>query len=157
MSEVLTDAWAQQVLEEHRELRLKVNTLREYVCEARPEFGEAAAHPWAANLASQLMSLHDELVRHFKLEDESGMVEDISTLHPRAAGRVEELVDEHPEMLKELRGLMTAALDFSEGRPHEDRPLRRGVCALLDWMDRHERDENDLILSLECRDVGGLD
>lgn len=157
MPEVLTDSWARQVLDEHRELRLKVKTLREYICEPRPEVGEKGAHSWAANLASQLVNLHDELVRHFRFEDESGMVEDVSLAHPEAAMRVEDLISEHPRMLDELRRLMAEALDYSEGHPNEDSALRRGVCALLDRLERHERDENDLILKLETRDLGTKD
>jgi iron-sulfur cluster repair protein YtfE (RIC family) len=157
MPEVLTDSWARQVLDEHRELRLKVKTLREYICEPRPAVGEKGAHSWAANLASQLVNLHDELVRHFRFEDESGMVQDVDMNHPEASRHVRDLVDEHPKMLEELRRLMTEALDYSEGHPHEDCPLRRGVCRLLDQLERHEREENDLILKLETRDIGTKD
>jgi len=154
MPEPLTKSWARQVLEEHRELRKKVKGLREYICEPRPAIGEVGAHSWAADLASQLVNLHDELVRHFRFEDQSGMVEDVAMQHPRALGRAEDLVDEHPQMLKELRRLMAEALDYSEGHPPEDCPLRRSVCALLNQLEEHERDENDLIMSLEFDDLG---
>ncbi len=82
------------------------------------------------------------------------MVEDVEMNHPEASGHVRGLVAEHPKMLEELRRLMAEALDYSEGHPSEDCPLRRGVCSLLDQLERHERDENDLILKLETRDIG---
>ena len=82
------------------------------------------------------------------------MVEDVDMNHPEASGHVRDLVAEHPKMLEELRRLMTEALDYSEGHPSEDCPLRRRVCRLLDQLERHERDENDLILKLETRDIG---
>ena len=154
MPETLTKSWAKQVLEEHRELRKKVKGLREYICEPRPAVGEEGAHSWAANLASQLVNLHDELVRHFRFEDESGMVEDVAEKHPRALVQAEALAGEHPQMLKELRRLMAEALDYSEGNPPEDCPLRRGVCSLLNQLEEHEREENDLIISLEYQDLG---
>lgn len=154
MPEVMTPTWAQQVLEEHRELRRKKDRLREYLREPRPEAGATGAHTWAAGLARQLVTLHDELFRHFRFEDEGGMVEEIKTRHPRATAEVDRLVGEHPEMLREVRDLMNEALTYSEGREPEDPSLRHRVTVFLNRLERHECQETCMIHDLEILDLG---
>lgn len=154
MAEVMTKTWTEQVLEEHRELRGKKERLREYLRAPRPETGATGAHTWAAGLARQLLSLHDELFRHFRFEDEGGMVEDIKVRHPRATAQVEGLVSEHPEMLDEARRLMNETLTYSEGREPEDPSLRLRVTALLNRLERHECEEDCMIHDLELLDLG---
>jgi hypothetical protein len=157
MPEVMTDAWARQVMEEHRELRAKIARLREFLAEPRPEARARGAHTWATELSSLLTTLHDELFRHFRLEDECGMVEDVSTAHPRAAREIERIVDEHPRMLEEAREIVGLALTYSAADAPIDIPLRRRVTALLDWLEKHEREETDLIQRVEYRDTGAAD
>jgi hypothetical protein len=83
MNEVMAPpTWAQQVAEEHIELRKKIGELRDFLTIDRPAPGETGAHTWAADLAHQLVRLHDELFRHFRFEDEGGMVEEIALRHP---------------------------------------------------------------------------
>lgn len=147
-------SWAQQVLEEHRELSRKIFELRRFLEPARPEVGSQGAHSWAAELAGRLVALHDELFRHFRFEDEGGMAEDISTSHPRATAKIEVLVNEHPLFLRETRLLMEETLTYSEGRTPDVPALRHSVKALLDRLQLHEQEENHLIQSLEYRDLG---
>jgi len=154
MVETMTRSWAQQVLEEHRELRRKKDRLRDYLEQPRPEPGTAGAHTWAAGLARQLVTFHDELFRHFRFEDEGGMVEEIRTRHPRATADVERLVGEHPELLRRVRKLMNEVLTYSEGRAPEDPSLRRRVTALLNRLERHECEETCMIHDLEVQDLG---
>jgi len=154
MREVQTPSWAQQVLDEHRELREKVAELQEFLKRPRPEPGESGAHTWAAALSRRLVKLHDELVRHFRFEDEGGMAEDIARRHPRAANAIDEIVGEHPALLRRVRRLMNVTLTYSEGRRPEDPSLRRRVAELLDRLERHERAETEMIHRLACDDIG---
>lgn len=154
MNEVLTTTWAEQVREEHLELRRKVFELREFLKKPRPRPGDAGAHTWAAALSRQLATFHDELCRHFRFEEEGGMVEDIVWRHPRAANAAEQLASEHPELLSEVRRLMNATLTYSEGGRPEDRALRRRTTDLLDCLAKHDRAETDMIHRLECDDIG---
>ncbi|MDH3402357.1 MAG: hemerythrin domain-containing protein [Acidobacteriota bacterium] len=157
MPEVLTNTWARQVMAEHRELRADVARLREFLNAPRPAASRAGAHSWAAELSSRLSALHDKLFRHFRLEEEGGMVEEVSTAHPRAAGEITRIVADHPRMLQETRELVGLTLDYSAARTPIDVPLRRRVTALLDWLEEHERDETDLIQRVEYRDTAAAD
>lgn len=157
MPEVLTKSWAEQVAEEHRELRAKVAKLREFLSAPRPEVRAPGSHTWATELSSQLSTLYDELFKHFRLEDECGMVEDVSSSHPRAAGEITRIVGEHPRMLEEARQLIGLTLTYSTTQEPMDVPLRQRVVALLDWLEKHEREETDLIQRVEYRDTGAAD
>ncbi len=85
------------------------------------------------------------------------MVEDVALRHPRAASAIDGIVAEHPAMLQNLRRLMTATLTYSEGRTPEDPGLRARVRRLLDCLEKHERDETELIQCLESQDLGAMD
>lgn len=157
MPEILTNEWARQVMEEHEELRAKVAGLRALLEAPRPMAGGTGGHEWASRLAVRLTKLHDELSLHFSMEEESGMVEDVSTAHPRAAHEIHRIVDEHPRMLRDTRALIAMALEYSAAREPMEMPLRRRAIALLDWLDEHERQETDLIQRIEYRDTGAAD
>lgn len=157
MSDVMMQSSAARVLEEHRELRQRVAELRHFLEDPRPDLGARGSHTWAAGLSQQLVSLHDQLFRHFRFEDTGGLVEEISFRHPRALNAIQELCGDHPKMLRKLRSLTVWALDYSEGRRPEDPALRRQVSLLLDRLQKHEREETDLIERLEFEDIGAMD
>ena len=82
------------------------------------------------------------------------MVEELSLGHPEAIPKIEKVVNEHPQMLKELRDIMTDALTYSEGTIPIDERLRHRVTGLLDHLEEHEHEETNLIQRLEYRDLG---
>lgn len=157
MPEVMTNQWAAQVLAEHEHLRELIADLKTFLEAPRPKIGEKGSHTWSSELSQRLVTLHDELFRHFRFEDEGGMVEELSVAHPRFADRINEVVAEHPQMLKAVRGIMVDALSYSEGEKPEDPQLRRRVLAVLDQLAEHERKETDLIQRAEYRDTGAAD
>lgn len=154
MIETKTDNWMEAVLEEHRQLRLMITELREFLRQPRPVAGEKGAHTWATELARWLVKLHDGLYRHFRYEEQSGMAEDITLRHPRTANEVDRLMDEHPQMLAEIRELMAEALDYSEGHLPEDPALRARLERVLDQLAEHECAETKLIQLSELLEVG---
>jgi hypothetical protein len=157
MPEDITNQWAAQVLEEHRHLREIIADLKSFLAAPRPKVGENGAHTWSSELSRRLVKLHDEFFRHFRFEEEGGMVEELSVAHPRFADRLDEVVSEHEQMLKGIRRIMVDALSYSEGEKPEDPQLRRRVLAVLDEHDKHERKETDLIQRAEYRDTGAAD
>lgn len=157
MPDVITHQWAAQVLEEHEHLRELIAELKSFLEKPRPKVGEKGAHTWSSDLSQRLVTLHDELFRHFRFEEQGGMVEELSVAHPRFSDRIEEVVSEHPQMLKAVRTIMVDALAYSEGEKPEDPQLRRRVLAVLEQLHEHERKETDLIQRAEYRDTGAAD
>ena len=155
--ETETRAWMERVLKEHRDLKRMLARLRDYLEVPRPPLGETGFHTWASGLSEHLVKLHNELFRHFRFEEQGGMINDLERQHPRATRAVHYVLDEHPRMLRNARILVADTLKYSEGREIEDQGLRHRVTRLLDLLAEHERAENDLILSLELDDIGAAD
>ena len=157
MTTVVSQEWIEEVLEEHKRLRVMIAEIRQILSQPRPDAGQPGAHSWAADLSVRLVKLHDELFRHFRFEESMGLVEDVIERHPRAMARLEAVVGQHPEMLRNLRSIMTDALTYSEGKMPEDPRLRLRTLDLLDDLHRHEQEETDLFQRLEYRDHGAMD
>ena len=96
-----THEWIETVLEEHRQLNAMVADLRLFLEAPRPEVGQKGAHAWSTELTRHLVQLHDALFRHFREEEEGGMMEELTEAHPRATGAVEGLVHDHEKILKD--------------------------------------------------------
>lgn len=154
MPETTTREWIQQVLEEHRQLNAKVAELRSFLESPRPELCQPGAHRWSTELCQLLVTLHDLLFRHFREEEEGGMMEELAGRHPRAAPWVDELMGEHREMLRVLRRITSATMSYGEGRMPDDPALRRRLVALCDLLSRHEGQETELIQRLEYEELG---
>ncbi|MHC4816219.1 MAG: hemerythrin domain-containing protein [Planctomycetota bacterium] len=149
-----THKWIQTVLEEHRQLNAMVADLRSFLEAPRPEVGQKGAHVWSTELTQRLVRLHDSLYRHFREEEEGGMMEELTAAHPRATGSVEALMSEHSKILGELRRCTAGAMQYSEGTEPTDAALRSRLGQILDCLHHHEMAETDLIQRLEYEELG---
>ena len=152
-----THEWIQKVLEEHRQLNQMVADLRSFLEQPRPAPGRKGAHVWSTELTRRQVVLHDALYRHFREEEEGGMMEELTEAHPRATGAVEELVDDHEKILRDLRRCTSIAMEYSEGKTAPDVRLRRRLSRILDCLHEHEVAETDLIQRLEYEMIGAGD
>ena len=157
MAGTVTQEWVDSVLKQHHHLQEIVKELESFLDEPRPETGVKGSHSWSVALSQRLLSLHDELFRHFRFEEEEGVLEEIMENHPEAAAGLKRVLGEHPEMLRELRLIVSDVLSYSEGVTPEDPRIRRRISELLDHFRRHERAENRLFQRIEYRDVGAAD
>jgi hypothetical protein len=146
--------WIQQVLEEHRQLEASIAALRGFLEAPRPEIGEAGWRRWSARLSRDLVGLHHLLVRHFRYEEDGGMMTDLSERHPRADRWVEELVDEHGVLLQEIRAITESVMSYGEGLQPDEPALRQRLTTLFDRLHRHDQTETDLIQRLEYEELG---
>jgi iron-sulfur cluster repair protein YtfE (RIC family) len=149
--------WVEKVLEQHRQLRSQVETIEEFLAVPRPLAGEKGSHTWAVELSRRLLALHDDLFQHFRFEEEVEARQNSFEEHPEAAGKLEEIICEHPAMLRELRDIVSDVLSYSEGINPEDPQLRRRIARLITRFHQHEEMENHLIQRMEYRDVGAVD
>lgn len=149
--------WVDDVLEQHKHLRAVVADLESFLDAPRPDTGIKGAHSWAVEISQRLLSLHDELFRHFRFEEEVDLIEENLASHPEAARKIRRVLSEHPAMLAELRAIVSDVLSYSEGVSPEDPRIRRRIQALLAEFHRHEEEENHLFQRLEYRDTGAAD
>lgn len=157
MVQAVSEEWMEQVLAEHRYLREAVDETQEFLDSPRPSVGEKGSHTWAVELSQRLVHLHDELFRHFRFEEQAGVIEDLTVHHPEAARELSIVLGEHPEMLREIRQITSDVLAYSDGEKPENPRLRRRVGTLLETLRKHEHHETHLIQRLEYRDIGVAD
>lgn len=149
-----TRQWMQQVIEEHRQLEASIAALRSFLEPPRPDIDEAAAREWSARLSKDLVELHHLLVRHFRYEEDGGMMTDLAERHPRADRWVDDLVAEHRELLHEIRSVTEAVMFYEEGRQPENPAIRRRLIELFDQLSKHDQSETALIQRLEYEELG---
>lgn len=150
-------AWLDRVLHDHVELKKGLSELRDFLDEPRPEIGMRGYHTWAAACSARLVELHDKLFRHFRFEEQDGILRDQLRVHPRAQSKVEAIEAEHVEMLTQLRGILSDVLVYSEGKPPADSRIRQRIVAVMDQLQAHEEAEMDLIQRVMYREVGAGD
>ena len=149
--------WLDKIVEDHDELKNDLAEFRGFLGSPRPDMGNRGYHTWAAACAVRLVGLHDNLFRHFRFEEQGGMLRDLADMHPRALPQVEAIEREHPQMLEQIREITADVLVYSEGKPPKDSRIRRRITAVLNQLLGHERAEMDLIQRVLCRDIGDVD
>ena len=147
-------AWADDMMEEHRQLRSTLAAAREFLVRPRPEPGEEGFHRWATAMSQHLVELYDRMFRHFRDEEDSGMLDDLAHRFPRSATRVRRLQGEHAVLLGELRLLINDVMEYSAGIPPSDPRLRQKLEGVLDSIDAHEHAETELMQRMFYNDVG---
>lgn len=157
MTETEIQSRVETVLEQHRHLRAVVKDLEGFLDTPRPDTGVKGSHSWAVALSQRLLSLHDELFRHFRFEEDTDTMEEILEIHPEAARKLEDVLEEHPAMLRHLRRLVADVLTYSEGVSPKDPQIRRRIADLLEVFRRHEEEENHLFQRIEYRDMAAAD
>jgi hypothetical protein len=152
--ETKTHKWMQKVLEEHRQLEASIAALRTFLEQPRPGISEESARDWSAQLSRDLVELHHLLVRHFRYEEDGGMMTDLSEKHPRADRWVDDLVEEHRELLHDIRSITEAVMFYEEGRQPENPAIRRRLNDLFDRLYKHDQTETQLIQRLAYEELG---
>ena len=157
MPEQTHHQWMQQILEEHRQLEASIAAMQKFLEQPRPDISDNAARDWSAQLSKDLVELHHLLVRHFRYEEDGGMMTDIAERHPRADRWVDDLVDEHRELLHDIRSITESVMFYEEGREPENPAIRRRLGELFDKLHKHDQMETELIQRLEYEELGSGD
>jgi len=143
-------AFLQEIKEDNRDLRKLLAAVADRCC--RPPGPGAAARP----LVEQLCKLRDQLALHFTLEDVYGYFEDAILEAPRLNDKAEKLHAEHDVFFLEICELVDAAeeLLYCERRAPSYSSIAVRFLEFHARLERHEREENQLILSAFDDDIG---
>ena len=145
------------LLEGHHSMQNAIEDLKGFLDEPRPGVGKRGSHSWAAGMAEKLMQLHDRLFRHFRAEEMSESLRDLSVNRPHIHRSFEALRLDHDRILADLRSILGAAMIYSEGKPPENPQLRRWALSVLDRLSRHEHEETELFQRVLYHDTGAVD
>ena len=101
-------------------------------------------------LAAELEELDRCLTRHFKKEEDGGFLEDAANAAPRFAGEAQGLLDEHVQMLTDVRNLASMARRHAEAGQADWPPFAAELRKVIRQLMSHELREHPAPKSLQC-------
>lgn len=124
------------VFSDHEALHVVLEKLRE-MSRVGANSGELPPHLRPDLL---LARLHEELTEHFAREESERYFGTLAAHSPALREAIEELREEHRSLLRATTGLIALA-------PHDERKraLSAATDGLLDWIERHERQETHIM------------
>ena len=108
------------------------------------------------NLVSLLNSLAFHLQTHFEFEEEEDYFPALVQLAPRKAAVVEQLMQEHREMLAEVEDLIQIARDDLD-TAKDTTDLANQFARFREMLEAHEHEENLLLQDVYTEDIGTKD
>lgn len=102
-----------------------------------------------------LKSFQRHLERVMNLEEQDGYMEMVGEIKPNMQSRVDRLEREHDQFRIELDDLFPRFEEISEFNPDGLDRLCEDVYSLLDKIDRHDKEETDLLQETLLCDEGG--
>jgi iron-sulfur cluster repair protein YtfE (RIC family) len=143
---LLTDA-ARQVEAERADLRDALGAIQKHFSD-----GPASA-TW---VSEKLAALGDQLINHFRAEEEGGFFSEVVERDQRFASDAAQLQGEHTAMLGEFQTLLSETRRGANPSEWWDNAKDR-FHAFSRQLMRHESDENRLLQSAYWDDIGSKD
>ena len=144
---------ARWIRDEHEVVRGLSERLQEKVAIAP----QANQQKWIQELREAFDHLRAHLIKHFALEEHDGYMVSVVHRRPSLACEVDRLAHEHGEFTRLLDGIHRS---IHELKPEDQLVIRdccRRVQNLLQYWERHESDENFLVMTAFGEDIGGND
>jgi len=135
--------------EEHRECMEVVGEL--VAClERHPE----SPGEWVRQLEGMLDTLEATMKAHFVVEEQGELYRGLPVTHPRLAARLKALESEHSGMLEAIDRVKEKARDLDDPESYELRELNARAQLLVAQIQRHEAQENEIVLEAHWGEVG---
>ncbi len=118
---------------------------------------QANQQKWIEEVRDAFDHLRAHLIKHFALEEQDGYLVSVVQRRPSLSREVDRLAHEHREITRILDDVHHAVHELRA----EDSLLIRDCCNriqnLLQYLERHESDENFLVITAFTDDIGGND
>ena len=109
---------------------------------------------WKIELLWQLRDFHNQLQKHFDLEESGGFNEELARLAPHLVSKVEHLEEEHLKIISDLNHILGVLKGIEHvGSSKIDRVKCR-VEGLVSFIRAHETAEHDVIQEAYYQDYG---
>ena len=138
----------------HGELKVQIRSLQAYLEKERPDVAARTARPWADDLTERLLDFQNSLFHHFRSEERSGIMENITQRFPEARPAIRTLIIEHDRILQDLNGVLSAVMSYSLGEVPANPHIRSWTRSLLIRLDMHETEETELLQKLIYEELG---
>lgn len=144
------DGLVGETLDEHRTCMRVVTDLEGFLATPADSDGR-----WVEGLIERLDRLCGTLKAHFEAEQNGPLFRRLPLAKPRLAGRLNRLEKEHAEILDAGRATRERANGLEEGAaPYQLHELNARVQLLIAKIQRHESEENEIVLDAHWSDLG---
>jgi hypothetical protein len=137
--------------EDHEQLKLNVNALVE---EMDKEIAPGAYTRWKLGFLWRLRDFQNQLLKHFDLEEEDGLLDDILRQAPRFRHAVEQLEEEHRKITADLDHIVAVVKSIDSAASSKLPRVRERVRALIATFEAHESTESRIIQHVYYQDYG---
>lgn len=144
---------ARWIRDEHEVVR----DLSERVLEKVAIAPQANRQVWIQEVRDAFDHLRAHLVKHFALEEQDGYMVPVVHRRPSVSREVDRLAREHQEMIRLLDEIHRAVHEVQPDDHLLILDCCRRVQNFLQYVQRHESDENLLVMSAFTDDLGGVD
>ena len=146
--------FAAKIQEEHDHLKDEMKRIRKMT---NCEFSDGEFDSWRLDLVWLLRDFHNDLEKHFDLEEEGGFMSDILAIAPQHSHTVEKLESEHQQMLVKLEDAISQLKAIEIKNTEKIEAACQTIHEMLEILTTHEAAEGDLIESTYLNDYGGGD
>jgi hypothetical protein len=137
-------------LDEHRSCMRIVADLETYLEQPADRAGD-----WAEGLGKRIARLAGTLRSHFEAEQRGPLFRQLPLTHPRLASRLTRLEKEHDEILTDAESTLAKAEGLRDGaESYQLHELNARVQLLIAKIQRHESEENELVLEAHWNELG---
>ncbi len=144
---------AQWMHDEHERVHDLATTLKETIVTVPLSHrGE-----WLEKLRGRYEHLRAHLHKHMALEERDGYLPTVAAHRPSLSKEVDRLRHEHDELMRIMDGIRRDLDDLNESDPLLIDDCCRRIENLIGSIDRHEQDENLIMLSVFTDEIGTKD
>lgn len=112
---------------------------------------------WIVDVRDQFDHFRAHLMRHMALEEHEGYMSSVTARRPALSEVVERLRHEHHELSRLMEGIGTTLTTLEASDPLLVQDASRRIMDLIHVVERHEADENLMMLSAFTADIGTKD
>ena len=139
MSDYDVEALAESLHQEHAELGKRIGALKTLL-DSRFEWPE---------LETQLARLIETTDKHFEFEETGGYLDVVRARDPNRSAEVDALEEQHRQMRSDLSEIREAV-----GERADPEAIRGKLRAWIEFIARHEADENSLVQAVFNLEIG---
>jgi len=137
-------------LDEHRSCMRIVSELETYLEQHADRAGK-----WAEGIETRITQLVATMRSHFEAEQRGPLFRQLPLTHPRLATRLARLEQEHEQILADTESTRLQAEGLREGaESYQLHELNARVQLLIAKIQRHESEENELVLEAHWSELG---
>ncbi len=143
-----------RVQEEHGHLKQEMEKIWQLI---DAEVSKDEFVQWRMDLLFLLRDFHNDLQKHFDLEEEGGFMSDIVRVAPQHTHAVAQLYEEHQQMSSGLNTILADLKALTTMERTEFNRIRSQIEDFLTLLKTHEAAEGNLMVSTYLQDEGSGD